>query len=70
MMHWEIERKVYDYNEQEVKSVVETAKTWEEAVTDFNTCLSDPTCVGATVRSYYDGKPYPTSDPVVLDYRP
>lgn len=70
MFSWTIEYTTLndDLNEP-VEHNVER-HNWRDTLDLFIRCVENHDCTGCKVTCYLGGIPYPTADPVVLEYRP
>ena len=68
-MKWLIEWKQWNPETEKHELESDFWYTWKDAVRIFNDCIDDALCISAKVTCFMGDAPYPTNDPVVLEYR-
>jgi len=68
-MTWMVEWWEDDPMTEEIVHNSDSWDKWEDVVRIFIECIEDDLCVKAKVTCFLGDNPYPTDDPVVLEYR-
>lgn len=68
-MSWDVEWKEWDEEKQEYIVSSDIWDKWEDVVRIFNDCIQDALCCACKVTCLMNYSPYPSDDPVVLEYR-